>query len=161
MTRRLPSASGAATGMAICLAASIAIAATATLSACASGGAAAGGSAGTAYGYMIPGPGLANAIGLVATDTVPELPTMTTLPTTLTNAIAQEVSQGNWNNRCTRRFGGPTVYALIFYRVCDASLGPEADPFVVVGFAPDGRVLGRLRWAGPSTVTLLVPARRF
>lgn len=131
--------------------------------ACASGGAAgaSSGAAALSYGYMIPGPGVATALGLRATDTIPELPARTTLPTTLVNAIQQEVAQGRWNNQCTRRFGGPTVYALIFYRACDAALGPEAEPVVVVGFGSDGRVVGRVPWSGPNTVTLLVPARRF
>jgi hypothetical protein len=130
--------------------------------ACASGGAA-GSSSGTAalsYGYMIPGADVA-ALGFGATDSIPELRAQTTLPTALAGAIQQEVDQGRWNNRCTRRFGGPTVYALIFYRACDASLGPEAEPVVVVGFSADGRVVGRVPWSGPNTVTLLVPARRF
>jgi hypothetical protein len=63
------------------------------------------------------------ALGFRATDSVPELRAQTTLPTAVASAIQQEVDQGRWNNRCTRRFGGPTVYALIFYRACDASLG--------------------------------------
>jgi hypothetical protein len=139
------------------------VAAAIALGACASGGAAgAGGAAqGLQYGYMIPGNDVAAALGVRATDTIPELPASTTVPTALANAISQEVNQGRWNNRCTRRFGGPTVYALIFYRACDASLGPEAEPVVVVGFGPDGRVVGRVPWSGPSTVSLLVPARRF
>jgi hypothetical protein len=131
--------------------------------ACASGGAAGAsdGAAGLSYGYMIPGSDVATALGLRAIDTIPEFPARTTLPTALVNAIQQEVAQGRWNNECTRRFSGPTVYALIFYRACDAALGPEAEPVVVVGFRPDGRVVGRVPWSGPSTVTLLVPARRF
>jgi hypothetical protein len=113
------------------------------------------------YGYMIPGAGLASAIGVPATDTIPEFPARNTVPTTLANAITQEVATGRWNNQCTRRFGGPSIYAVIFHRACDSSLGPDADPQVVVGFSSDGRVIGRVRWSGPSTVTLLYPARRF
>lgn len=78
-----------------------------------------------------------------ATDTIPELPARSTLPTVLTNAITQEVASGNWNNQCPRRFGGPAVYALIFHRARDSSIGPDADPVVVVGFASDGRAVGR------------------
>jgi len=50
---------------------------------------------------------------------------------------------------------------VIFHRACDSSLGPEAEPMVVVGFFSDGKTAGRVRWTGPSTVTLLFPARRF
>jgi hypothetical protein len=110
---------------------------------------------------MVPGPQVAIALGLNATDTLPELTTRATLPTALVNAISQEVAQGNWNNQCTRRFGGPATYALIFHRLCDSSRGPDSDPVVVVGFAADGRTVGRVRWAGESTVALLVPMRRF
>ncbi len=141
------------------------------MSACASGGATSGGEGGAvssgaaspsfSYGYMIPGPGLASAIGVPAADTIAELPTRTTVPTTVLNAISQEVAAGRWNNACTRRFGGPRVYAVIFHRACDAALGPDADPMVVVGFSADGRTIGRVRWTGPSTLTLLYPARRF
>jgi hypothetical protein len=142
-----------------------------TVWACASGGGAAGGgatdgggrSASTAfsYGYMIPGAGLAGALGVPATDTMPELTTRATVPATVVNAISQEVAAGKWNNQCTRRFGGPRTYAVIFHRACDSSLGPDADPMVVVGFSSDGRTIGRVQWAGPTTVTLLFPARRF
>jgi len=131
-----------------------------TSPACASGGAV-GGSLRFSYGYMIPGGDVGTAFGISATDTIPELPAGATVPTVLANAITQEVASGNWNNRCTRRFGGPAVYALIFHRACDSSIGPDADPIVIVGFAADGRTVGRVRWSGPSTVTLLVPARRF
>jgi hypothetical protein len=134
---------------------------TLALSACASGGAVGGGSINLSYGYMVPGPEVATALRVGATDTIPELTTRATLPTVLANAISQEVAQGNWNNQCTRRFGGPAIYALIFHRFCDSSRGPDADPVVVVGFSADGRTVGRVRWIGPSTVTLLVPMRRF
>jgi hypothetical protein len=136
-----------------------------TMSGCASSGAAGGGGAAASpslsYGYMIPGPGVASTIGVSATDTIPELNSRATIPTTVANAISQEVASGRWNNRCTRRFGGPRVYAVIFHRACDSSLGPDADPMMVVGFSNDGRTVGRMQWAGPSTVTLLYPARRF
>jgi hypothetical protein len=131
------------------------------LSACASAGSAAGASGKFSYGYMIPGPQVANALGTGATDTLPELTSGATVPTLVTNAITLEVAQGGWNNGCTRRFGGPAVYAVIFHRACDSALGPDADPMVVMGFGADGRARGRLRWTGPSTVTLLFPARRF
>jgi hypothetical protein len=152
MTRRPPPA----------LIAILVFAWTLTASACASGGAAgAAGSSSLSYGYMVPGPQVGSALGIGATDTIPELTTRNTLPTALSNSIAQEVAQGNWKNQCTRRFGGPAVYALIFHRACDSSIGPDADPVVVVGFAADGRVIGRVRWSGPNTVTLLIPTRRF
>jgi hypothetical protein len=138
-----------------------AVAVTLAVSACASGGAAASGSSDFSYGYMIPGPRVASAFGIAATDTLPEITARTTLPTTLLNAISQEVAQGNFNNRCTRRFGGPRVYALIFHRSCDSSVGPDADPVAIVGFAPDGRKIGTVAWQGASTITLIVPARRF
>lgn len=131
------------------------------LSACASGGAAGARSDALAYGYMVPGADVASVLGVSATDTIPELTTRATLPTALANSISQEVVQGKWNNRCTRRFGGPAVYALIFHRACDSSIGPEADPVVLVGFAADGRTVGRVKWIGPNTVTLLSPIRRF
>lgn len=141
-----------------------------TLLACASGGGSGSSAAGAAggaaspslsYGYMIPGAGLASAIGVAATDTIPELNTRATVPTTLANAITQEVASGRWNNQCTRRFRSSTVYVVIFHRACDSSLGPDAEPMVVVGFSAEGRVVGRVRWTGPTTVTLLYPARRF
>jgi hypothetical protein len=111
---------------------------------------------------MIPGAGVASAItGLRATDSLPELESRSTVPAVVTNAITQEVSSGNWNNGCTRRFGGPTVYTAIFHRSCSAAAGPEADPVVIVGFGADGKVIGRVRWNGPNTVTALVPVRRF
>ena len=135
-------------------------------SGCASGGGAVAGGGGgrsgsMSYGYMIPGPGLASALGVSATDTIPELTASTTVPATVVNAISQEVAASRWNNRCTRRFGGPGTYTVIFHRACDSSLGPDADPMVVVGFSADGRTVGRVRWTGPNTVTLLFPARRF
>jgi hypothetical protein len=135
------------------------------LAACASGGSAAGAggaaSSSLAYGYMIPGAGVASTMGVGANDTIPELTTRATVSTTLSNAIGQEVAAGKWDNRCTRRFGGPSTYVVIFHRACDSSLGPDADPMVVVGFSSDGRKIGQVRWTGPSTITLLYPARRF
>lgn len=135
------------------------------LAACASGGGTSAGGAGASpnfsYGYMIPGAGVASAIGLTANDTIPELTARTTVTSTLSNAITLEVATGKWDNKCTRRFGGPRVYAVIFHRSCDASAGPDADPQVIVGFSSDGRNLGRVRWTGQSTVTRLFPARRF
>ena len=127
----------------------------------AGGGGGGGGTTNLSYGYMVPGPQVAAALGLTATDTLPELPARTTLPAVLVNAISQEVTQGAWNNRCTRRFGGPQRYAVIFHRACDSSLGPDAEPVVVVGFTADGRTAGRVRWSGPETVTVLQPVRRF
>lgn len=135
------------------------------LAGCASGGAAgSGGSDASArldYGFMIPGQRVGSALGINATDSIPELSPRTTVPAVVVNAISQEVAQGTWSNRCTRRFGGPTIYAAIFHKTCDAAAGPEADPRVIVGFAADGRVVGRVAWEGPNTVALLVPARRF
>ena len=131
------------------------------LSSCASGGAAGGGSANLSYGYMVAGSEVASAFGINATDTLAEKSTRTTIPSALETAIKQEVQAGNWNDRCTRLFGGPTTYAVIFHRVCDSGAGPEADPQVVVGFGADGRKKGTVRWTGRSTVAALVPARRF
>jgi hypothetical protein len=132
------------------------------LSSCASSGAASGARpANLSYGYLIPGADVAGAFGVNATDTLPELAATATVPTALSTAITQEVRAGNWNNRCTRRFGGPTTYAVIFHRVCDSSAGPEADPQVIVGFGADGRKKGTVRWSGSATVSALVPARRF
>lgn len=135
-----------------------------TLPACASGGGTAGGGAASpslSFGYMIPGPGVASIVGVSATDTIAELTARTSVPTILANAITQEVAAGNWNNQCTRRFGGPSVYLVIFHRACDSSLGPDSDPMVIVGFSVNGKTVGRMRWNGPSTVTLLYPVRRF
>jgi len=131
------------------------------LSSCASAGAASGASANLSYGYMVPGAQVATALGVNATDTLPELAATRTVTEALRTAISQEVQQGNWNDRCTRRFGGPTAYVVIFHRVCDSGAGPEAEPQVVVGFGADGRKKGTVRWTGASTVSVLVPARRF
>lgn len=131
------------------------------ISSCASGGAAGGGSANTSYGYMIAGTQVATALGVAATDTLPEKSTRVTIPSALETAIKQEVQQGNWNDRCTRLFGGSAGYVVIFHRLCDSGAGPEADPQVVIGFGADGRKKGTVRWTGSSTVAALVPARRF
>jgi hypothetical protein len=134
------------------------------ISACASGGGAAGAtpaSGSFAFGFMVPGSAVANALRISATDTLGELNRQATVPSVVTNAISGEVATGRWNNGCTRRFGGPTTYAVIFHRACDAAAGPEADPVVIVGFGADGRVVGRVQWAGPNTVAVLNPARRF
>ena len=135
------------------------------LSSCASGGAAGGGSvsqsASLSYGYMVPGDQVASALGVSATDTLPELAATRNVSEALRTAIAQEVRAGNWNDRCTRRFGGPTTYIVIFHRLCASGAGPEADPVVVVSFGADGRKKGTVRWTGASTVAKLVPARRF
>jgi hypothetical protein len=110
---------------------------------------------------MIPGAHVATTLGVAPTDTIPELTARTTVPTTVANAITQEVAQGKWNNKCTRRFGGPAAYAVIFHRACDSALGPDADPIVIVAFSADGRTRGRVPWTGLETVSALVPARRF
>lgn len=131
----------------------------------AGGAGAASGSQGTvtniSYGYMVPGSPVATALGVAATDTLPEIPSQGTISSIVLNAIAQEVASGHWNNRCTRRFGGPRVYVAIFHRVCDSSAGPEADPAVIVAFGGDGRTVGRVRWSGPETLAVLQPMRRF
>jgi len=134
---------------------------------CASGGASVGTSTGSgsvtnlSYGYMVPGSPAASALGVAATDTLPEIPAQRTVPSVVVNAISQEVATGHWNDRCTRRFGGPRVYVAIFHRVCDSSVGPDADPVVIVAFGSDGRTVGRVRWNGPETVSVLQPMRRF
>ena len=61
--------------------------------ACASGSPGSGGAAtataarspDVSYGYMIPGPGVANTIGVNATDTILELAPRATIPTTVLN----------------------------------------------------------------------------
>jgi hypothetical protein len=134
------------------------------ISACASGGAAVGATPSSgrfAFGFMVPGSAVASALRISATDTLAELTRQTTVSSVVTNAISAEVATGRWNNGCTRRFGGPTTYAVIFHRACDAAAGPEADPAVIVGFGADGRVVGRVPWSGPNTVTTLNPTRRF
>jgi len=134
---------------------------------CASGGTSVGTSAGSgavtnlSYGYMVPGSPAATALGVAPTDTLPEIQAQRTVPSVVTNAISQEVASGHWNDRCTRRFGGPRVYAAIFHRACDSSVGPDADPVVIVAFGADGRTVGRVRWTGPETVLVLQPMRRF
>lgn len=136
---------------------------------CASGGTSAGTSVTAAgapvtnlsYGYIVPGSPAASALGVAATDTLPEIQAQRTVPSVVVNAISQEVATGNWNDRCTRRFGGPRVYVAIFHRVCDSSVGPDADPVVIVAFGADGRMVGRVRWTGPETVSVLQPMRRF
>ena len=134
-------------------------AAVAAISACAAAGG--GGSGGYGYGFMIPGASLASALSIGAADTVPELPSVSSIPTSVRTRITQETITGRFDSTCTRRFGNSSVYPVIFFRSCDASRGTEADPIVIVGFAPDGRPVGRLAWTGPATVTLLSPFRRF
>jgi hypothetical protein len=134
---------------------------------CASGGASAGTSAGSgavtnlSYGYIVPGSSAASALGVAPTDTLAEIQAQRTVPSVVVNAMSQEVASGHWNDRCTRRFGGPRVYVAIFHRACDSSVGPDADPVVIVAFGSDGRTAGRVRWTGPETVAVLQPMRRF
>ena len=126
--------------------------------ACAAAGS---GSGPYAYGFMIPGATVASAFSVGAGDTIAELPSVSSIPTAVRTRITQETITGRFDSTCTRRFGNSTVYPVIFFRSCDASRGTEADPVVLVGFAPDGRPINRVQWTGPGTVTLLSPFRRF
>ena len=133
--------------------------AVAIVAACASAGTAGSGS--YSYGFMIPGATVASAFRVGAGDTIAELPGVSSLPTAVRTGITQETITGRFDSTCTRRFGNSAVYPVIFFRSCDPSRGPEADPVVIVGFGPDGRPISRVQWTGPATVTLLNPFRRF
>ena len=114
-----------------------------------------------AYGFMIPGATVASAFSVGANDTIAELPSVSSIPTAVRTRITQETITGRFDSTCTRRFGTSTVYPVMFFRSCDPARGTEADPVVLVAFGPDGRPINRVPWTGPSTVTLLSPARRF
>jgi hypothetical protein len=110
---------------------------------------------------MIPGATVANALRIAATDTIGEFSGESALPPAVRTGISQEITTGRWAAACTRRFGNSNIYPVMFFRSCDPGRGTESDPVVLVGFGPDGRVVGRVQWTGPGTVTLLSPARRF
>ena len=128
------------------------------VAACAAAGAASGP---YAYGFMIPGATVGTALSVGATDTIAELPSVSSIPTAVRTRITQETITGRFDSTCTRRFGNSRVYPVIFFRSCDPNRGTDADPVVIVGFGPDGRPVNRVQWTGASTVTLLSPFRRF
>jgi hypothetical protein len=138
--------------------AALPLVATVIVAACAAGG---GGSGPYAYGFMIPGATVASAFRIGATDTIAELPGISSIPTAVRTAITQETITGRFDSTCTRRFGSLGVYPVIFFRSCDPGRGTEADPVVLVGFGPDGRKVNSVQWSGPATVALLQPFRRF
>jgi hypothetical protein len=136
----------------------IAFAALFISAACAAAGT---GSGPYAYGFMVPGASLASALSISATDTIGELPSVSSVPTAVRTRITQEAITGHFDSTCTRRFGNGVVFPVIFFRSCDPARGTEADPIVIVGFAADGHPVNRIPWNGPSTVAALQPARRF
>jgi hypothetical protein len=132
---------------------------TAIVAACASAGS--GGSGPYSYGFLVPGATVASAFRIGATDTIAELPGVSSIPTAVRTGITQETITGRFDSTCTRRFGNSTIYPVIFFRSCNPSRGTEADPVVLIGFGPDGRKVGTVQWSGSSTVALLNPFRRF